>query len=54
MHRCLFAVACAAALGSGCESGGAPDFSLKTLDGKEVSLGSLRGKPVLLNFWAVG
>lgn len=30
----------------------APDFSAKTLDGKEVSLKSLRGKTVLLNFWA--
>jgi thiol-disulfide isomerase/thioredoxin len=31
----------------------APDFSLKSLpDGKEVSLSSLRGKAVLVNFWA--
>lgn len=30
----------------------APDFVAKTLDGKDVSLRSLRGKPVLLNFWA--
>jgi len=30
----------------------APDFTTKTLDGKEVSLRSLRGKVVLLNFWA--
>jgi cytochrome c biogenesis protein CcmG/thiol:disulfide interchange protein DsbE len=30
----------------------APDFKLKTLDGKEVQLSSLRGKAVLLNFWA--
>jgi peroxiredoxin len=30
----------------------APDFSLKDLGGRTVSLGSLRGKVVLLNFWA--
>jgi len=30
----------------------APDFTTKTIDGKEIKLGSLRGKVVLLNFWA--
>lgn len=30
----------------------APDFELKTLDGKPVKLSSFRGKAVLLNFWA--
>lgn len=30
----------------------APDFTTTTLDGKPVSLKSLRGKAVLLNFWA--
>lgn len=30
----------------------APTFSTKTLDGKEFNLQSLRGKTVLLNFWA--
>ena len=30
----------------------APDFTLRTLDGGEVRLGELRGKLVVLNFWA--
>lgn len=30
----------------------APDFTLKTLDGQEISLSQLKGKVVLLDFWA--
>jgi thiol-disulfide isomerase/thioredoxin len=30
----------------------APDFTLNDLDGKEFALSSLRGKTVVLNFWA--
>lgn len=30
----------------------APDFTVKMLDGRKVKLSSLKGKVVLLNFWA--
>jgi thiol-disulfide isomerase/thioredoxin len=39
--------------GSGSEAGRmAPDFELPALDGSEVALRSVRGKVVMLNFWA--
>src|SRR4029450_9163290 len=31
---------------------GAPGVTMRDLDGREVSLASLRGKVVLVNFWA--
>jgi thiol-disulfide isomerase/thioredoxin len=34
------------------KSGPAPDFTLQALDGKSMRLSDLRGKAVLLNFWA--
>jgi len=30
----------------------APDFTLKTLDGEEIALSQLKGKVILLDFWA--
>jgi len=30
----------------------APDFELQNLDGQSISLSDLKGKPVLVNFWA--
>lgn len=33
-------------------SGVAPDFSLTTFEGQEIKLSELRGKPVIINFWA--
>ncbi len=44
---------------SGCSKGEkepfsalAPDFSLKSFDGREITLSQLKGKVVLLDFWA--
>jgi len=34
------------------ESGAAPDFTLTTLDGQQIKLSDLRGKVVVVNFWA--
>ena len=33
-------------------SGSAPDFSLTTFDGQTYKLADLKGKPVVINFWA--
>ena len=30
---------------------GAPDFTLDQLNGQKISLASLRGRPVLVDFW---
>jgi thiol-disulfide isomerase/thioredoxin len=46
------ALAIAPALSAGDAIGPAAAFSLKSRTGGEVSLGSLKGKVVLINFWA--
>lgn len=40
------------ALGAKAVGKQAPDFELKTLDGQQLKLSQLRGKAVLVNFWA--
>ncbi len=32
--------------------GAVPDFSFKTIDGQTLSVTELRGRPVIINFWA--
>ena len=34
------------------ESGAAPDFTVKTYEGQQIALADLRGKVVVVNFWA--
>src|SRR5690554_3519895 len=34
------------------DNGEAPDFTLQTMDGEALTLSDLRGKVVVLNFWA--
>src|SRR5690606_17948466 len=34
------------------DRGPAPDFVLKTFDGQQVRIADLKGKPVVINFWA--
>jgi cytochrome oxidase Cu insertion factor (SCO1/SenC/PrrC family) len=31
----------------------APDFTMKGVNGENIQLSALRGKPVIVNFWAV-
>jgi peroxiredoxin len=47
----LMITACTTVVGTGVGDQ-APDFKLADLEGNQVSLSSLRGRPVLLNFWA--
>ena len=45
---------CGALFGAGSPGIGelAPDFTARTLDGGSIELSRLRGRPVILNFWA--
>jgi peroxiredoxin len=49
---CLCTVAVAAGAGPIAPANQAPDFTLRTLEGKNLRLGEQRGQVVLVNFWA--
>jgi cytochrome c biogenesis protein CcmG/thiol:disulfide interchange protein DsbE len=48
----VFAVALTRQQLSQPSSGAAPDFTLETFDGQTIPLSELRGKVVMINFWA--
>ena len=48
----LLSLALVGPAGAAKVSGPAPDFTLKSLDGKNIKLSELRGNVVLINFWA--
>ena len=53
MTSVLLITGCSTGPGQGPRVGQpAPDFQFQTADGQSTSLSNLRGKPVLLNFWA--
>jgi thiol-disulfide isomerase/thioredoxin len=52
MHMARRSGSAAAASSLLTKSSDAPDFTLEQLDGKRMRLSDLRGKAVLLNFWA--
>ncbi len=53
LASCLLITSCSAGAEQDTNIGNlAPDFQLPDLDGQSISLSNLRGKPVLINFWA--
>lgn len=48
----LLAFGCAPAIGHGQPPPGAPALSIRTLDGKPFDLAAMRGRWVIVNFWA--
>ncbi len=48
----LIFTACGDALEEPVKDSLAPNFEAKTLHGEDINLAALRGKPVMLNFWA--
>src|SRR5688572_12044376 len=48
----ITSIGCASGQGPAAQGELAPEFSFKDQSGKELSLSHLRGKVVLINFWA--
>ena len=50
----LLASLAGAALGAPTVGQPAPPFNLTLLDGRAISLGEFKGKPIVVNFWHSG
>jgi thiol-disulfide isomerase/thioredoxin len=49
---CLISLVCVSLAGAASVKGPAPNFTLKSLDGKNLKLSEMTGNVVLINFWA--
>ena len=52
LTACLIALVCTSLAGAAAVKGPAPNFTLKSLDGKNLKLSEMTGNVVLINFWA--
>lgn len=52
MRKVLFFIVLIFLLGIAQENKKAPDFSLNSIDGKTIKLSDIKGKKIILNFWA--
>jgi thiol-disulfide isomerase/thioredoxin len=52
LTACLISLVCVSLAGAASVKGPAPNFTLKSLSGKNLKLSELTGNVVLINFWA--
>jgi thiol-disulfide isomerase/thioredoxin len=52
LMACLVSLMCVSLAGAAAVKGPAPNFTLKSMDGKNLKLSEMTGNVVLINFWA--
>ena len=52
LTACLISLVCVSLTGAASVKGPAPNFTLKSLSGKNLKLSEMTGNVVLINFWA--